>query len=92
MKNEILSLAALPTLTDSIKQAVGFSIWNLYRIRCESLPEAMFLLETPVESFFLRESGDAIKSVNGEPYIKESKIQFEGYVIPSNIKLNAICV
>lgn len=92
MENEILSLSALPALTDSIKQAIGFSIWNLYRIQCESVSGAMFLLETPAESFLLRENGEAIKSVNGDFYIKESKIQFEGYVIPSNIKLNAICV
>lgn len=92
MKNEILSLSALPALTDSIKQAIGFSIWNLYRIQCESVPEAMFLLETPAESVLLRKNGDAIKSTSGESCNKESKIQFEGYVIPSNIKLNAICV
>lgn len=92
MKNEILPLSALPSLTDSIKQAIGFSIWNLYRIQCESLPNAVYVLETPKESFLINENGDVIKALGDEQVIKESKILLEGYVIPTTIQLNSICV
>lgn len=92
MTNEILSTSALPALTDSIKQAIGFSIWNLYRVQSESLPNAVFLLETPSESFFIDERGFVLQSMKDEHCNKISKILFDGYVIPSNIQLNSICI
>lgn len=92
MTNEIIPMTALPKLTDSIKQAVGLSIWNLFRIEQDIVNSAMYLLETPDNAFLLNEDGDVIKeSETTENIEKKSRILFEGYVIPSSVKLNSIC-
>lgn len=92
MTNEIIPMTALPELTTSIKQAVGLSIWNLFRIEQNIVDSAMFILETPDKAFLLNEDGGVIKECEAtEDIEKKSRILFEGYVIPSSVKLNSIC-
>lgn len=92
MTNEIIPMTALPKLTDSIKQAVGLSIWNLFRIEQDIVDSAIYLLETPDKTFFLNEDGDVIKECEAtDSFEKKNRILFEGYVIPSSVKLNSIC-
>lgn len=90
MKNEIISMTALPYLSEEIKLAIGFSIWNLYHIHCSEHEEIRFLLETTDNSYLLHENGKAVKPLEEENIEKISKVLIEGYVIPTNIKLNSL--
>ena len=87
-----MPMTALPKLTDSIKQAVGLSIWSLFRIELDTIDSAMYLLETSDKAFLLDEDGDIIKECDAtDNFEKKNRILFEGYVIPSSVKLNSIC-
>lgn len=88
METEIISRAALPALTEDIKQAIGFSIWKLYRIHCSGNDEIKYLLETTDNSYLLCEGGEVLKPKEDEEIQIIRKVLIEGFVIPSNIKLN----
>lgn len=88
METEIISKAALPALTEDIKQAIGFSIWNLYRIHCSGHDEIKYLLETTDNSYLLLEGGEVVKPKKDEEIQIICKVLIEGFVIPSNITLN----
>lgn len=90
MENIIIPVSALPNLTESIKRAIGLSIWNLTKISCE-IKDAAFLLKTPEQSFLLDNEGGILRSLEDSDDVKEiSRVFFEGYSFPSDVKLNSI--
>jgi len=90
MTNEIIPMAALPCLTDNIKQAIGLSIWSLFQIESD-IDDAKYLLKTNDKSFLLKEDGSVINEAGvNDNIIEKAQVQFEGYVIPSGVKLNSI--
>lgn len=90
MDNITLPVTALPNLTESIKRAIGLSIWDLIQISC-ALKNAVFLLKTPEQSFLLDNEGSVLRALqDGDNVIEISRVFFEGYSFPSDVKLNSI--
>lgn len=90
MNNIIVPITALPELTENIKRAIGLSLWRLIQVECE-IEGAKYLLQTPEQSFILNEDGSVIKALEATDSITEvSRVFFEGYSFPSDVKLNSI--
>ena len=91
MEKTVVPMTLLPKLTDSIKLTIGLSIWHLYKITSKDNPNAQYLLKTDENSYILDAEGNIINACASEiPYEVISEIFFDGFVVPSEIRLNSI--
>ena len=91
MKKIVISMASLPKLTDSIKLAIGLSIWHLYQVIIKDNPKAKYLLKTDKNSYILDDEGNVINELEFESSCEAiAEVFFEGFVVPSDIRINSI--
>lgn len=91
MKKIVVPMTSLSKLTNSIKQTIGLSIWHLYQITSKNAPQAKYLLKTDEKSYILDAEGNVIKALEPEfLYETTAEIFFDGFVVPSEIRLNSI--
>lgn len=91
MEKIVVPMTSLSKLTDSIKLAIGLSIWHLYQITSKDAPQAKYLLKTDENSYILDAEGNVIKALEPEfSYETTAEIFFDGFVVPSEIRLNSI--
>lgn len=91
MKKNVVPMTLLPKLTDSIKLTIGLSIWHLYQITSKDNPKANYLLKTDEKSYLLDAEGNIFNALESEfSYDVMSEVFFDGFVVPSDIRLNSI--
>ena len=91
MKYIIMPTTSFPDLTESIKLAIGLSIWRLFQITSAMDSIAKYLLKTDDKSYVLGANGNVIYVLESDfSYQELAEVFFEGYVVPSDIRINSI--
>lgn len=91
MKYIVMPTTSFPDLTESIKLAIGLSIWHLFQITSAMDSNAKYLLKTDDKSYVLGANGNVIYVLESDfSYQELAEVFFEGYVVPSDIRINSI--